>query len=79
MNKGDVSPTLSHNNKRKNGCGNILEKALIFDVFGQPINLMLPNNEERYKSIIGSFCTFIMVFIVLGYATLKVDLLRNGK
>ena len=76
MKKSDTSSSI---NNRKNGCGNVLEKALILDVFGQPINLMLPNNEQCYKSIIGSFCTIFIASLVLVYASLKVDLLLNRK
>lgn len=61
------------------GCGKLMEKALILDVYGRQVRFMLPNNQQRYKSIFGSCCTVLILSIVFIYAVYKYDMLRERK
>ena len=54
-----------------------MQKALIFDVYGRQVRFMLPNNQQRYKSIVGSCCTIFILGIVFIYAAYKFNLLIN--
>lgn len=38
---------------------------------------MLPNNQQRYKTIVGSLCTILTIGIVFIYAVYKFQLLSN--
>lgn len=57
--------------------GGCTQKILKFDLYGRPFMFMLPNHEQRYKSIVGSLCTILVLFIVFVYAVYKVQLLSD--
>lgn len=59
------------------GCNKFMQKALIFDVYGRPMMFMLPNTQQRYKTIVGSLCTILTIGIVFVYAVYKLELLIN--
>lgn len=57
------------------GCSRLTQRALILDSYGRPFLFMLPNHNQRYKSILGSMCTVFILSIVLIYAIYKYELL----
>ena len=56
-------------------CQKFLQKVLVLDLYGRPFMFMLPNHQQKYKSIIGSLCTIFILSIVLVYAVYKFELL----
>ena len=60
--------------KAGRGCNQLLEKALIFDIYGRPMEFMLPNRRKLYKSIVGSCCTILIISVVFSYAVYKLQL-----
>lgn len=61
--------------KTAGGCGTFKQKVLLFDSYGRPFNLLLPNGEKFYKSLLGTILTIIAVTLVAFYAVYKWDLL----
>lgn len=57
--------------------GGCTQKVLKLDLYGRPFMFMLPNHEQRYKSIVGSLCTILVLFVVFVYAVYKVQLLSD--
>ena len=58
-------------------CENLVDKALVIDMYGRPFYFMLPNLRQKYKSIIGSVCTIFVLAILLAYAIYKFQLLMD--
>ena len=52
-------------------CHQLKRKALLADTFGRYFTLMLPDGNERYKSMLGSLLNIIRVAAVLVYASYK--------
>ena len=59
----------------KSNCSKVSEKALIIDSFGRPFEFMLPNGSKKYRSLLGSVLTLIIVLVVALYAVYKLQLL----
>ena len=59
----------------KGGCGDLLEKALVLDIYGRPFYFRLPKGRQKYKSLVGSICTIFTLSIVFAYAIYKFELL----
>ena len=59
----------------KSNCSKVSEKALIIDSFGRPFEFMLPNGSKKYRSLLGSVLTLIIVLVVALYAVYKWQLL----
>ena len=59
------------------GGGNCAKNIMSLDLYGRPFVFMLPNKQQRYKSVVGSLLTVINLFIVFVYAIYKVQLLSD--
>ena len=59
----------------RGGCSSFVNKSLLADVYGRPFLFMLPNHQQKYKSIVGSVCTIFAISVVLTYAIYKYELL----
>lgn len=59
----------------KGNCRDLCQKALVIDTYGRPFLFMLPNHQQRYKSIVGSICTVFILSVVFIYAVYKFQLL----
>ena len=57
--------------------GGCTAKMYKFDLYGRPFMFMLPNHDQKYKSILGSMCTILVLFVVFVYAVYKVQLLSD--
>ena len=55
----------------KKRCDQLERTTLLADTFGRYFTLMLPNGNERYKSLLGSLLNVIRVSAVLVYASYK--------
>ena len=61
--------------EKGSSCSSLLQKAMVIDMYGRPFYFMLPNKQQKYKSIVGSLCTVFILSIVLIYAIYKLELL----
>ena len=63
-----------HKEQRKSSgtsCGDLLEKFIIIDRFGEDLKFTLPGNRTEYKSLCGSLLTILVFILVAGYASFK--------
>jgi len=61
--------------ERTTGCSRLANKALVLDLYGRPFMFMLPNRNQKYKSIVGSLCTVFVFTVITVYAIYKFQLL----
>ena len=62
-------------NNSGGNCSGIMQKLLLLDMHGRPFLFKLPNQQQKYKSIVGSLCSVTIIMIVALYAAYKIQLL----
>ena len=60
-------------NTKSNGssCQNLLDKFIVVDSFGETIELTIPGDRHRYKSLLGTIMTIIILTTIVAYASVK--------
>ena len=48
-----------------------MDKVVTADMFGQEMQFVLPGDRDRYKTLLGTLLTFLVVNMILSYAVLK--------
>ena len=59
--------------KKKPACAPLLNIALSLDQFKQPVELILPDNQRRYRTNMGACFSLWMFVTLIGYAFYKMD------
>ena len=56
----------------------LVELMLKLDLLSQPFHFLMPDKKEFYRSFLGSFLTFVTVFIVITFGSLRISELSSS-
>ena len=60
--------------ERKMGrCAGFYEKLLYLDLYPKPFHFLLPDDQPRYRSLLGSVLSVCTILAIFSYATFKLN------
>ena len=60
-------------------CDRAQQSALKLDLYRMPFRLLMPDNQEQYRTFLGSMFSLMTIFVILAYGSYKMITLANNE